>query len=100
MNLNTCIFLANPNDLIEIKFDLSTVDTLQGLHAYMNTMLNTNEDLIRFCLRKISYYWGYREGQYTYYMLAPPWVKLYIVSRSSDIITTWCFNLIDLFFVE
>jgi len=69
---------TNPNDLIEIKFDLTTVDTLQGLHAYMNTMLNTNEDLIRFCLRKISYYWGYKEGQYSYYMLSPPWVKLYI----------------------
>jgi len=69
---------TNPNDLIEIKFDLTTVDTLQGLHAYMNTMLNTNEDLVRFCLRKISYYWGFKEGQYSYYMLSPPWVKLYI----------------------
>ena len=39
---------TNPNDQIEIKFDMQTVDTLQGLHAYMNTMLNTNDDVIRF----------------------------------------------------
>jgi len=52
--------LANPNDFIEIKFDVDTVDNLMGLHSYMNTMLNTNEDIIRYQLRKISYYWGYR----------------------------------------
>jgi len=39
---------TNPNDQIEIKFDIQTVDTLQGLHAYMNTMLNTNGEVIRF----------------------------------------------------
>ena len=39
---------TNPNDQIEIKFDRNTVDTLQGLHAYMNTLLNTNDDVIRF----------------------------------------------------
>lgn len=69
---------TNPNDQIEIKFDLQTVDTLQGLHAYMNTMLNTNDDMIRYQLRKLPRYWGYREGSFVYYMLSPPWVKLYI----------------------
>ena len=44
----------------------------------MNTMLNTNDDVIRYNLRKISYYWGYQEGDYLYYMLAPPWLKVYI----------------------
>jgi len=39
---------TNPNDQIEVKFDLQTVDTIQGLHAYMNTMLNTNDEVIRF----------------------------------------------------
>lgn len=52
---------TNPNDQIEIKFDKNTVDTLQGLHAYMNTMLNTNEEVIRFQLKKLPRYWGYRE---------------------------------------
>ncbi len=39
---------ANPNDFIEIKFDIDTVDNLMGLHSYMNTMLNTNDDIIRY----------------------------------------------------
>lgn len=69
---------TNPNDQIEVKFDLSTVDTLQGLHAYMNTMLNTNDEMIRYQLRKLPRYWGFREGQFVYYMLTPPWVKLFI----------------------
>jgi len=73
-------FIANPHDFIEIKFDLTTIDTLQGLHAYMNTLLYNNEEIMRFCLRKISHYWGYKEGNYIYYMFAPPWVRIYIVS--------------------
>lgn len=52
--------LANPNDFIEIKFDVETIDNLMGLHSYMNTMINTNADIIKYQLRKISYYWGYR----------------------------------------
>lgn len=58
-----------------MKFDLTTIDTLQGLHAYMNTMLNSNEEILRFCLRKVTHFWGYKEGTYVYYMVAPPWVK-------------------------
>ena len=52
---------TNPNDLIEIKFDMATIDALQGLHAYMNTQVNCNEDIIRLQLRKVSYYWGHKE---------------------------------------
>lgn len=72
--------IANPNDFIEVKFDTDTVDNPTGLHSYMNTLLNTNDDIIRYQLRKISYYWGYREGNFVYYMFAPPWLKVYIVS--------------------
>lgn len=48
----------------------------------MNTMLNTNDDICKYQLRKISHYWGYREqgSNFVYYMLAPPWLKLFIVS--------------------
>lgn len=53
---------TNPQDYIEIKFDLGTLDTLQGLHAYMNTLLNSNTEIISFCLRKVTHYWGYKEG--------------------------------------
>lgn len=75
-------YIANPNDFIEIKFDVDTVDNLLGLHSYMNTMLNTNDDVCKYQLRKISHYWGYREqgSNFVYYMLAPPWLKIYVVS--------------------
>jgi hypothetical protein len=45
----------------------------------MNTLLYNNEEIMRFCLRKISHFWGYKEGNYIYYMLSPPWVRVYIV---------------------
>ena len=38
-------FLANPKDFIEVKFDTSTIDNLQGLHSYMNTLLGSNDDI-------------------------------------------------------
>ena len=69
---------TNPNDQIEIKFDMQTVDTPLGLHAYMNTMLNTNDEIIRFQLKKLPRYWGFREDNFVYYMLTPPWVKMFI----------------------
>ena len=62
---------SNPDDMIEIKFETSTVDTLKGLHAYMNTMMSVNPDIMRFQLRRITHYWGVREKKYVYYMLAP-----------------------------
>lgn len=67
-----------------MKFDLTTIDTLQGLHAYMNTLLHSNEDIMRFCLRKVTHFWGFKEGTYVYYMVAPPWVKLVV----NDVINT------------
>jgi len=29
-------------------------------------------------VRKLPRYWGYREENYIYYMLNPPWVKMFI----------------------
>ena len=40
--------LANPADFIEIKFEVGSKDIILGLNAYMNTLLNTNEDTLRF----------------------------------------------------
>jgi hypothetical protein len=54
------------------------MDTAKGLHAYMNTLMYNNDDLMRFQLRKVTAYWGYQEGGYSFYMIAPPWVNLYI----------------------
>jgi hypothetical protein len=69
---------TNPEEMIEIKFDGKTIDTTQGLHAYMNTLLNNNQEILKFDLRRVIHYWGYKEAPYIYYVLAPSWVKLKI----------------------
>ena len=46
----------------------------------MNTLTVANDELAQFQLRKVTYYWGFKEGTYVYYMLAPPWVKFKVVS--------------------
>ena len=83
---------TNPNDLIEIKFDIETADTAHGLKAYMNILMNTNPIIGGFHLRKVTQYWPYQDGNFVYYMIAPPWKKLYIVSPQ---FVTWadlCFT--------
>ena len=79
---------------MEVKFDIETVDSLQGLHSYMNTLVNTNDDLIRYQMRKVSFYWGYHESGFVYYMFAPPWIKLVVVS--SFVRFTRCFRMTPL----
>ena len=68
---------SNPEDYIEIRFDNDSIDAPKGLHAYMNTLTNTNDFLIKFRLRRIIEFWGLRseDGKYIYYMLGPPWAK-------------------------
>jgi hypothetical protein len=46
--LNHLQCLANPADFIEIKFEVGSQDLVLGLNAYMNTLLNTNENTLRF----------------------------------------------------
>lgn len=71
---------TNPNDLIEIKFEIDSTESAHGLNAYMNTLMNTNELVSSYNLRKVTQYWPYQEGSCIYYMIAPPWKKLYVVS--------------------
>ena len=87
---------TNPKDLIEIKFDVQSSDIAHGLNAYMNTLMNANEIINGFCLRKVTQYWPYQEGSHIYYMIAPPWKKLYIVSiiRSSKFILLTFLNFV------
>lgn len=77
--------IANPNDFIEMKFDLATIDTIQGLHAYMNTMMTANHEVMQYCLRKVTHFWGFKEANYVYYMVAPPWVKTLVVSDETPL---------------
>jgi hypothetical protein len=46
----------------------------------MNTLLTANEDIMNYGLKKVTHYWGFKESNYVYYMVAPPWVKILVVS--------------------
>ena len=50
---------TNPEDLIEIKFDIETTDTAHGLNAYMNTLMNSNELIGCYNLRKVTQFWPF-----------------------------------------
>mmetsp|Transcript_16383 Transcript_16383/g.27739 ORF Transcript_16383/g.27739 Transcript_16383/m.27739 type:complete len:187 (-) Transcript_16383:28-588(-) len=69
---------SNPDDYIEIRFDNESLDAPKGLHAYMNTLVNTNDIMIKFRLKRVVEFWGLRseDDRFIYYMLAPPWMKL------------------------
>ena len=68
---------SNPEDYIEIRLDNDSIDAPKGLHAYMNTLVNTNDMMLKYRLKRISKYWGLKsdDGRYIYYMLAPHWVR-------------------------
>ena len=76
---------TNPDENIEIKFDgKSLPDTSKGLHAYMNTMVHSNQEIMGYNLKRVVHYWGYKEKGYIYYMLSPPWVKLFVNDISNQ----------------
>ena len=73
---------SNPEDYIEIRFDNDSLDAPKGLHAYMNTLTNTNDLLIKFRLRRIVEFWG---------LLATIW----IVAKSPQTSTIQQSRLLD-----
>ena len=48
---------TNPQDMIEVKFEIDSADTAHGLNAYMNTLMNSNEVIANYNLRKVTQYW-------------------------------------------
>lgn len=76
---------TNPEEMIEIKFESNTMDTEKGLKIYMNNLISANTVMRKYGLRRVSHYWGYKEDNYIYYMIAPPWVKLLI----NDVVNFW-----------
>ena len=76
---------TNPEEMIEIKFENNSIDTEKGLKIYMNNMISANSVMRKYGLRRISYFWGYKEDDYIYYMVAPPWVKLVV----NNVVNFW-----------
>lgn len=66
---------TNPDSFIEIKFDRKSIDTDKGLKAYMNTLLKQHEVISQFNLRRVIKFWGHKDTEHVYFMMAPSWIK-------------------------
>ena len=42
----------------------------------MNHLVDAEASLVEFKLRRVMQYWGVKELDNAYYMLAPPWIRL------------------------
>lgn len=71
------IIATNHDDHIEVRFDLDTVDSMNGLIAYMNNLVSQAEDVTKFKLRRVVNSWALidKHSKYIYFMISPPWVK-------------------------
>jgi hypothetical protein len=71
---------TNPEDFIEMRFDTESLDSPKGLHTYLNNMVNCNDFVIKYQLRRVVQYWNHYSqengGRQIYFMLAPPWVRI------------------------
>lgn len=85
----TVVVNATDQDLVQISFNLGTVDSERGVAAYMNVLSKDPELLGSLGLRKVSQLWGMRrdfsgelgdseEGKTTwiFYLLTPKWVHM------------------------
>jgi hypothetical protein len=63
-------------DLIIIEFELSSLDSVKGLQAYMNILEHTNDIISSHGLSKVVELWNHEPGDGSvYYAFKPPWVK-------------------------
>lgn len=49
---------TNPEDYIELRFVANNLDAPTGLKAYMNNLVDQDEELTKYQLRRISQFWG------------------------------------------
>jgi hypothetical protein len=54
---------TNPDSFIEIKFDMKSIDTENGLKAYMNTLIKSHDVISQFNLRRVVKFWGFKALQ-------------------------------------
>jgi hypothetical protein len=69
---------TNPEDFIEMRFEVDSLDSPQGLKTYLNNLVNSNEFVMKYQLRRVTQYWNLfsESGRQLYFMLAPPYVKI------------------------
>ena len=96
---------TNPEDYIELRFSASSLDAPSGLKAYMSTLVDQDDQMMKYQLRRVAQYWGLKsvsskkksyntndsddmhddvesnpmqaseDETYVYYMLAPWWAR-------------------------
>lgn len=49
---------TNPEDYIELRFTMSSIDAPAGLKAYLGTLVDTDFQMIKYQLRRVTQYWG------------------------------------------
>jgi len=63
-------------DLIILEFEVSSIESLKGLLAYMNNIITRNAEISAYALSKISELWNHKTGDGSiFYALKPSWVK-------------------------
>lgn len=53
---------TNPEDYIELRFSVNSIDAPAGLKAYMSTLVDNDELLAKYRLRRVVQYWGLNSG--------------------------------------
>mmetsp|Transcript_20823 Transcript_20823/g.58033 ORF Transcript_20823/g.58033 Transcript_20823/m.58033 type:complete len:390 (-) Transcript_20823:78-1247(-) len=67
----------NQQDCWVLKIDISTVESLEGLLAYMNVFVRCNKLVNQYGLTKAAEFWHTQpEDGNVYYVVRPPWVSI------------------------
>ena len=53
---------TNPEDYIELRFSLSSLDAPSGLKAYLGTLVDTDDQMLEYQLRRVAQYWGLKSN--------------------------------------
>ena len=53
---------TNPEDYIELRFSMSSIDAPSGLKAYMGTLVDQDDQMLQYQLRRVTQFWGLRSN--------------------------------------
>ena len=61
--------------LLVVYIDPKTVESLEGLHAYMNVLIKNNDVLAIYLLTRVAHRWNICVGEEMVFAIRPPWVR-------------------------